>query len=45
MNRNNCVMTLRLCASVQTIERMQMVWEVFTLPTQATASKPFRKSA
>lgn len=45
MNRNNCVMTLRLCASSQTIERMQTVWEIFKLPTQATASKPFRKSA
>jgi hypothetical protein len=45
MNRNNCVMTLRLCASSQTIERMHTVWEIFKLPTQATASKPFRKSA
>ena len=42
MNRNNCVMGLRLCASPQAIARMQRVWEVFPLPTQATASTPFR---
>lgn len=40
MNRNNCVMGLRLCASPQTIARMRKVWSVFDLPTQATASKP-----
>lgn len=45
MNRNDCVMRLRLCASLQTIARMQTVWKTFKLPTQATASKPFPKSA
>lgn len=39
MNRNNCVMGLRLCASKEAIGRMLKVWEVFALPTQATASK------
>ena len=38
MNRNNCVMGLRLCASPETIARMQKVWAVFALPTQATAA-------
>lgn len=41
MNRNNCVMGLRLCASPKAIARMQKVWSVFLLPTHATASKPF----
>ncbi len=43
MNRNNCVMGLRLCASVETIKRVRKVWNVFDLPTQATASVPFRR--
>jgi Transposase DDE domain group 1 len=38
MNRNNCVMSLRLCAPPPAIARMQKVWEVFALPTQATSS-------
>ncbi len=38
MNRNNCVMGLRLCASAETIARMCAVWEVFELPTQATSA-------
>ena len=38
MNRNNCVMGLRLCASREAIGRMQSVWSVFELPTQATAA-------
>ena len=38
MNRNNCVMGLRLCASKEAIARMQKVWVVFELPTQATAT-------
>jgi len=38
MNRNNCVMGLRLCASVEAIARLQKVWAVFALPTQATAA-------
>jgi hypothetical protein len=37
-NRNNCVMGLRLCASAKAIGRMQKVWAVFELPTQATAA-------
>jgi hypothetical protein len=39
MNRNNCVMGLRLCAPVEAIRRMQKVWEVFALTTHATANK------
>jgi hypothetical protein len=38
MNRNNCVMGLRMQASVETIGRMQRVWKIFELATQATAS-------
>lgn len=38
MNRNNCVMGLRLRACPEAIARMQQVWEVFALPTQATAA-------
>ena len=41
MNRNNCVMGLRLCATPEAIRRMQKVWKVFALPTHATASVPF----
>jgi hypothetical protein len=40
MNRNNCVMGLRLCAAADAIRRMQKVWEVFALATHATANKP-----
>jgi hypothetical protein len=40
MNRNNCVMGLRLCAPPRTIARLQRVWEVFALPTRATAMQP-----
>ena len=39
MNRNNCVMGLRLCNNRAALQRMQKVWEVFELPTQATAAK------
>ena len=39
MNRNNCVMGLRLCAPVDAIKRMQTVWTVFPLKTHATSSK------
>lgn len=39
MNRNNCVMGLRLCAPVEAIRRMQKVWKVFPLKTHATAAK------
>jgi len=40
MNRNNCVMGLRLCNNVAALRRMQRVWQVFALPTQATSAKP-----
>ena len=33
MNRNNCVMRLRRCASEQTIARIDAVWKGFWLPT------------
>ena len=39
MNRNNCVMGLRLCNDVAALRRMQRVWEIFELPTQATSAK------
>src|SRR5450759_3231646 len=37
MSRFRCKLSLRLCASKQAIARVQKVWEVFALPTQATA--------
>jgi hypothetical protein len=40
MNRNNCVMGLRLCAEKATIARLQRVWKVFELRTQATSFQP-----
>jgi hypothetical protein len=39
MNRNNCVMGLRFCTDAKGLQRMQRVWQVFALPTQATAAK------
>jgi hypothetical protein len=39
MNRNNCVMGLRLCNNTAALNRMRRVWEVFELPTQATSAK------
>ena len=39
MNRNNCVMGLRLCNNTKALQRMQRVWKVFELPTQATNAK------
>lgn len=45
MNRNNCVMGLRLCAPLEAIHRMQKVWEVFALTTHATASKAMGRPA
>lgn len=39
MNRNNCVMRLRLCASAEQIARLVRIWAVFELPTQATAAQ------
>ena len=37
MSRSQCKLKLRLRASGEAIKRMQRVWEVFVLPTQATA--------
>jgi hypothetical protein len=37
MSRFQCTLRLRFCASVEAIKRVQRIWEVFTLPTQATA--------
>ena len=45
MNRNNCVMRLRLCASEQTIARLSAVWKVFALPTQASRTQPWPRVA
>jgi hypothetical protein len=39
MNRNNCVMGLRLCNNAEALKRMQKVWKVFELPTQATSAQ------
>lgn len=39
MNRNNCVMGLRLCAPLDAIKRMLKVWEVFDLTTHATSTQ------
>jgi hypothetical protein len=37
MSRFQCKLRLRFCASGQAIKRVLRVWEVFQLPTQATA--------
>jgi hypothetical protein len=37
MSRFQCKLRLRFCASVEAIKRVLRVWEVFSLPTQATA--------
>ncbi len=39
MSRFQCTMRLRFCAPAEAIERVLKIWEVFALPTQATASK------
>lgn len=44
MNRNNCVMRLRLCATEQTIARLSAVWEVFQLATQASRTRPWPRA-
>jgi hypothetical protein len=47
MNRNNCVMGLRRGNRAAALQRMQKVWRVFELPTQATSAKalvPYRKN-
>ena len=40
LNRNGCVLKLRFCASKEAIGRVQKIWNVFDLPTQATCLKP-----
>jgi hypothetical protein len=45
MNRNDCVMRLRLCATPQTIARIATVWQVFWLPTQASATHPLARAS
>ena len=37
MSRNQCKLRLRFCASAAASARVQRVWEVLALPTQATA--------
>ena len=44
MNRNNCVMGLRLCASAESIARINAVWEVIELPAQATSARPLARA-
>ena len=44
LNRNACVLRLRFCASKEAIARVQKVWEVFDLPTQASRTTPFSSS-
>ena len=44
LNRNACVLRLRFCASQEAIARIQKVWEVFDLPTQASRTTPFSSS-
>jgi hypothetical protein len=39
MNRSQCTLRLRFCAAKEAIERVMKIWEVFALPTQATAFK------
>jgi len=45
MNRNNCVMSLRLCASKEAIGRILKVWQVFHLTTHSTASTALGRPA
>ena len=37
MSRFRCTLKLRFCASQEAIQRILKIWEVFELPTQATA--------
>ena len=39
MSRFQCTLRLRLCAPPEAMERVLKIWEVFALPTQATAFK------
>jgi hypothetical protein len=45
MNRNNCVMGLRLCNKAEVTQRMKKVWKVFELPTRATAATPLGRGS
>lgn len=40
LNRNGCILRLRFCASPEAIARIEKIWKVFDLPTQATSLKP-----
>ena len=40
LSRNGCVLRLRFCASAEAIRRIERIWAVFNLPTQATCLKP-----
>ena len=40
LNRNGCVLKLRFCASKEAIGRIERIWTIFDLPTQATCLKP-----
>jgi len=44
LNRNACVLRVRFCASAEAIARIQKVWEIFDLPTQASRIQPFSSS-
>ena len=37
MSRFQCKLRLRFCAAKEAIQRIQQIWKIFTLPTQATA--------
>jgi hypothetical protein len=37
MSRFQCKLRLRFCAAKEAIKRIQVIWNVFSLPTQATA--------
>jgi len=39
LNRNGCVLKLRFCARPEAIARIEKIWNVFELPTQATCLK------
>jgi hypothetical protein len=43
MNRNNCVMGLRLCNNLPALKRLQKVWQVFELPTHATSATALKR--
>jgi hypothetical protein len=43
MNRNNCVVSLRFFAPSECIARVQKVWEVFALATQASRIRPWER--